>query len=193
MLRKTLSVAAIVLAIVVGIAVAYPWESQKKNASVFRRNLSGTAPTAAELSTNFVQVGDFVVDTSNNDTYQVLNLNVPLFLKVASNGTFTITSLAGDLTSDYSTIGTGTFVKVDVSPGTLQYGGGAGGTNAVVQDTADYATIGTGTLYKLSVTVVNVGGVAGISRIITNQSSGFTNLLYLNNGIVTNFSYDPVP
>jgi len=137
MFKKILLAATVVLLVGVAIASAYPWEAQKKVVNVFKRNLAGTAPTAVELSTNFVQVGDFVIDTSNSDSYQVINRNVPSFVKVSSNGTMTVSGVVAD------------------------------------------------SLYS--------GGNAGISRVITNQGAGFTNKLLMCNGVVTNFSYNPVP
>jgi len=166
MFKKIILVATVVLLIGVAIASAYPWESQKKNANVFKRNLAGTAPTAIELATNFVLVGDFVIDTSNSDTYQVINRTVPLFVKVASNGTLTVTTVAADKS------------YVLNSAVTI--------TNDIV-----YGTIsgGTGTAVRLNFTTLYGGGNAGLTRAITNLTTGNSNLVqYLYNGIVTNFA-----
>lgn len=72
-------------------AFAYDWESQKANAKTFFVNLNGSAPTAGQLTTNFVHVGDTIIDSFDYSVYTITSVSGGKYVKVASNGLVSVT------------------------------------------------------------------------------------------------------
>ena len=112
-------------------AQGYPWKPQLGAQKVFRRDLSGTAPTEAECTANFVSAGDKVIDTSNDDEYLILNATGPVYTKISAAGASTVPSLtvSGNITSTGT--GDGLTVK-SIARATYSFAVDGGTTGTVI-------------------------------------------------------------
>lgn len=101
MIKKLIALASVVLLVGTYVACAYDWESQKADGKRFFVNLNGSAPTAGQLSTNFVNSGDIVVDSQNLSVYIVTEPNAGKYVKIASNGLVSVTGGASNPTQQF--------------------------------------------------------------------------------------------
>jgi hypothetical protein len=104
---KKFLIALFVLAGLVTVASAYDWESQRGKSQRFFVNLAGSAPTSTNMSANFVEPGDIIVDSYNDTVYIVTSKAGGRYVAIASNGLVSVTggaSNSGQITLSGATL-----------------------------------------------------------------------------------------
>ena len=90
--RKIFAVLAVLLVLGLTAQAKPRWQAgqHKSGANIYRVDLSGSQPSAAELLANGIVSGDIVMDVSNDDQYVVLETTGPVYHKTSAAGAVTI-------------------------------------------------------------------------------------------------------
>ena len=67
-------------------------DTNKKVQEYFEVDLGGSSPTATQITNNFIEAGDIIIDTSTGDRYTVMDPDGPILNKISGTGIVTIPS-----------------------------------------------------------------------------------------------------
>ncbi len=117
-IRKYLGIGALCVIAFATTLLAAPWEAQKSVVNRWYRDLAGSAPTAADITNNYVAVGDIIVDSSTGNMYTILDKVTPKYVKATSTGaiTFSYPVSFADISNKVGVISGTNFILRGITP-----------------------------------------------------------------------------